>query len=441
LTPQGPNDKVTKRFVNERTAVSGFTLRNVRALDASGDFTDLRDVRVCDGIVDAIGSDLPLTDGPEIDGDGLWLLPGFVDCHAHIGCFTEDVLTMASMDVTRWTLETARNLRLLLRLGITSVRDVATGTAGIRDGIADGCVEGPRLLVSGPPLGQTGGHTDGFLPSTGHEAMNGFLMPEYAGRPPYLVDGADEMRRAVRLLLRSGVDWIKLCTTGGLLSSGLDHPRKRELTDDEIATAVSEAALAGVPVASHAYGGSGISAAVEQGVRSIEHGLYLTEEQAALMAARGCWLVPTLTVFYELEELGRDGAIPEQAARKVAEIMPFVGEAVAVAKAAGVRIAMGTDLVRQGRNLSEIAHLHNSGLTVEEALLAATGGGAELCGLRDRGAIAPGYVFDAVLLDEDPSDVSIFTRETVVTGVFQAGRAVMPHERLPAELARTGAAA
>jgi imidazolonepropionase-like amidohydrolase len=432
---------LTKRFDNERTAVSGFTVRNVRVLDASGDFTDQRDVRVSNGIVDAIGSDLPLTDGPDIAGDGLWLLPGFVDCHAHIGCFTEDVLAMASMDVTRWTLETARNLRRLLKMGITSVRDVATGTPGIRDGIRDGCVEGPRLLVSGPPLGQTGGHTDGFVPSTGHEAMNGFLMPDYAGRPPYLVDGADDMRRAVRLLLRSGVDWIKLCTTGGLLSSGLDHPRKRELTDDEIATAVSEAALAGVPVASHAYGGSGITAAVEHGVRSIEHGLYLTEEQGALMAERGCWLVPTLAVFYELDELGQEGAIPKQSARKVAEIMPFVGEAVAVAKAAGVRIAMGTDLVRQGRNLSEIAHLHEGGLTVEECLLAATSGGAELCGLRDRGVIAPGYVFDAVLIDHDPSDVSIFKREDVVTGVFQSGRAVVPHERVPAELAGASTAA
>ena len=418
-----------------------FTVREVRVLDERGDFTDPRDVRVRGGIIDMVGRDLPATGAPDIDGAGLWLLPGFVDCHAHIGCFTEDVLAMAAMDVTRWTLETARNLRRLLALGITTVRDVATGTPGIRDGVADGCVDGPRLLVSGPALGQTGGHVDGFVPSIGHEAFNGFLMPDYPGRPPYRVDGADEMRRAVRLLLRSGVDWIKICTTGGLLSSGLDHPRKRELTDDEISTAVVEAARAGVSVASHAYGGSGIDAAVELGVRSIEHGLYLTEEQAAMMAERACWLVPTLAVFYELDELARAGSIPESAARRVAEIMPAVGEAVAIARAAGVRIAMGTDLVRQGRNLSEITHLHSAGLTLEESLLAATSGGAELCGLRDRGAIAPGLVFDAVVLDEDPSDVSLFTRDGVVTGVFQGGRAVVPHERVPSALAGASTAA
>jgi imidazolonepropionase-like amidohydrolase len=287
-------------------------------------------------------------------------------------------------------------------------------------------------------LGQTGGHGDGFIPSTGTEAVGGFLTPDFHGRPPYLVDGEDDVRLTVRKLLRSGVDWVKICTTGGLLSSGLDHPRKPEMTDLEIETAVFEAGRAGVPVAAHAYGGSGIDSAVAAGVRSIEHGIFLTEEQAVGMAESGCWLVPTLSVFYELEELGRNGLVSQSVADRVAEIMPAVGEAIAIAKAAGVRLALGTDLVEQGPNLNEIRLMRDSGLTEGEALLAATSGGAELCGVTDRGRIEAGMVFDAIILDRDPSDLEVFGTDRPVTGVFQNGIAVLRHERLSGS-SRTGA--
>lgn len=411
---------------------SGYTLRGLRALDADGGFTEPVDVRVEEGLITAIGPGLGTAVLPDVDASGLWLLPGIVDSHAHLGCFTDDDRAMAGMDVTRWTLEVARNAAALLRLGVTTVRDVATGTPGIRDAIADGCVPGPRLLVSGPAISQTGGHADGFVPSLGAEAVGGFLVPAYPGRPPYLADGAEEMRKVVRMHLRGGVDWIKLCTTGGLLSSGLDHPLKPELTDHEIGVAVSEAARAGVPVAAHAYGGPGLDAAIDGGVRSVEHGLHLTEAQAARMAAAGTTLVPTLSVYAELDAMARAGQTSASVARRVAEITPFAGEAVAIAREAGVRIALGTDLVRQGANLGEITLMHRAGLPVEEALLAATAAGADLCGLSDRGRIAIGQVFDAILLDDDPSDASVFLRPGVATGVFQAGRPVVAHPCLAA---------
>ena len=413
-----------------------FTLREVQALDEGGGFTGPVDVVVVDGVIAAVeaGADTPRSGAPEVDCSGLWLMPGIFDCHAHLDCFTEDLIAMMEMDIMRWTLQAVRNGRFLLELGITSVRDPAGATPAIRDSIADGWVPGPQLFVSGPPLSQTGGHSDGFLPSTGQEAITGFLVADYPGRPPYLVDGPDEMRKAVRLHLRAGVDWIKICTTGGLLSTVRDHPLKAEFTDEEVAVAVFEAGRAGVPVAAHAYGGSGLDTAVRGGVRSIEHGLYLTESQAAEMAKRGCWLVPTLVVCHELGELAKTGGIDKRSADRVAEILPSVGQQVAVARAAGVRIATGSDLVCQGRNLEEIPLLNEAGLTPEEALLAATANGAELCGADDRGRIAPGKVFDAILLDEDPSDLQVFRRSNSVTGVFQGGRPVKSHERLVAEL-------
>jgi imidazolonepropionase-like amidohydrolase len=409
--------------------MTSFVLRGVRALDAGGGFSGPLDVSVRDGIIDRVGNLATGGDATELDAAGLWLMPGIFDCHLHLGCFTDDTLAMAEMDVTRWTLEVARNARLVLELGITSLRDVATATPGIRDAIAAGAVPGPQIQVSGLLTGQTGGHGDGFIASTATEAATGFLVPDYPGRPPSVVDSPDEMRHAVRAQLRSGVDWIKLATTGGLLSNGLDHPRRAELTAEEVAVAVFEGARAGVPVAVHAYGGEGLDIAIAAGVRSIEHGVFLTEEQAAEMARRGCWLVPTLAVFQELDALAHSGLIPESAAVRVAEIMPMAGQAVAIAREAGVRIALGTDLVRQGANLSELALMRRAGLTPEESLLAATAGGAELCGVTDRGRIAPGQVFDALLLDNDPGDLEVFTSPATVTAVFQGGHPVRPHAR------------
>ena len=417
------------------------TLREVHALDQGGGFTGPVDVVVVDGVITRVEPNAP-GEGPEMDCSGLWLMPGIFDCHAHLDEFipevrraylaeyTADTLAKMDMDITRWALEVARSGRYLLELGITSVRDVGAATPGIRDGFAEGCVPGPQLFVSGPPIGQTGGHTDGYVPSTAHEVITGFMVADYPGRPPYLVDSPDEMRKTVRMHLRTGVDWIKIMTTGGLLSNGRDHPQRAELTDEEIAVAVFEGARAGVPVAAHAYGGPGVDSAVRGGVRSIEHGIYLTEAQAAEMAERGCWLVPTLVVCHELDELAKTGGIDKRSAERVAEIMPSVGGQVAVARAAGVRIALGSDLISHGPNLKEITLLAEAGLTPEEALIAATAGGAELCGAEDRGRIAPGKVFDAILLDDDPSDTQVFKRANPVTGVFQNGRPVIRHERL-----------
>lgn len=193
--------------------------------------------------------------------------------------------------------------------------------------------------------------------------------------------------------------------------------------------AVDEATRAGIPVAAHAYGGVGLSNAVRAGVRSIEHGLHLTESQAAEMAAGGCWLVPTLAVCHELGQLADAGEIPPAAAAKVREVEGRIGQQVAVAQAAGVRMALGSDLVVQGRNLGEIDLMRRAGLTPEDALLAATRNGAELMGLEaTHGRIAPGYVFDAILIDDDPRDTAIFAGERPVSAVFQRGNVVRAHD-------------
>ncbi len=276
-------------------------------------------------------------------------------------------------------------------------------------------------------LSQTGGHGDGFLPGVGLELPAGLITPPFPGRPTYLVDSPDAMRVAVRQVLRAGADWIKVATTGGV-SAPHDDPFAEELGLDAVRVAVEEAAIRKRHVMAHAMGGVGLDLAVEAGVRSIEHGVFLSEAQAARMAERGTWLVPTLAVVHDVMGLARAGALPDYAARKALAIEPLIGEAVRIARAAGVRIALGTDAFfasAHGRNLREIAFMHEAGLTPAEALVAATAAGAELCGAADRaGTLAVGRPFDAVVLASDPSDPAIFHDPAVVVEVYKGGVAV-----------------
>ena len=410
------------------SAPDTFAVRGVRVLDDEGSFGTPVDVVVADGIIERIGPDAG-AGVPTYDGSERWLMPGIVDCHAHLGCFTASTDEILAMSVTRWALELARNAALLLDMGITLIRDPATADSGIREGINTGAVPGPTVQVSGGALSQTGGHVDGFVPNLGLECPGGFLMPDYPGRVEHCVDGPEQVRVAVRKLARAGVDWIKLCTTGGLLSTMPDHPAKAEFTTEEVQMAVDEATRAGIPVCVHAYGGAGLDLAVAAGARSIEHGLYLTEDQAAAMAEQGCWLVPTLAVCEELVRLADTGQIPPSAAVKVREIEGIIGRQVAIARSAGVRMALGSDLVVQGTNLHELALLHKAGMPPEEVLLCATSAGAELLGLGEtHGRIAPGYVFDAILLDQDPRDMGLFLQDRPASAVFQRGHVVRPHD-------------
>jgi imidazolonepropionase-like amidohydrolase len=416
-----------------------FVIRNAYVLDESGGFEGPTDTVVVDGVIEALGWDLTAPDdAPEHDFGGLWLLPGIFDCHTHpMYAATTDVEPLRT-PITQWVLEGAQALRRTLEAGVTFVRDCAGADPGIRDSIDRGFIAGPRLQVSLNQLCQTGGHSDTFLQGLGCDF---FWSPQWPGRPTTIVDGADEMRRVVRQLIRAGVDWIKLCSTGGIMSLH-DAALAPHLTEEEIRTAVFEAKRSDKGVMSHAYGGEGLDYAVRAGVRSIEHGLFLTEEQAAQMAAAGCWLIPTLSVVHDLigwaraAQRGEPSPLAERPTSvvKALALEPLVGQAVEIAKAAGVRLAIGSDFVtrdQHGRNLGELAHMRRAGLSPEETLLAATAHGAELCGVADRyGRIAPGYAFDAIVLDEDPGDLSLFDEPGAVKGVFKGGAPVVSHERV-----------
>jgi imidazolonepropionase-like amidohydrolase len=369
-------------------------------------------------------------------------MPGIFDCHTHLAMSTTDLIANLRRPVSRWALDAAANAAATVRAGVTFARDAAGADAGLRDAIAAGDVIGPRLQVAVVMISQTGGHADGFLPGSGHECFTQYLIPDHPGRPRFLADGVDDMRGVVREVLRAGADWIKLCATGGFLSEH-DEPTASELTLDEIRCAVDEAGRRGRHVMVHAYGGAGVDHAVAAGVRSVEHGTFLTEEQAAAMAAAGCFLVPTLATFSDLVSWAQRGELGPAANAKVLARASTLGQCVAIAREHGVRIATGCDFLtreQHGCNLRELALLGRAGMSAEEVLLAATATGAALCGVADSvGALEPGLRFDAIVLDQEPGDLEIFAADvSPVTAVFAGGRVVTTHERWRGTVTGTG---
>lgn len=414
--------------------MTAYVLRGANVLDETGSFVGPTDIHVSDERVVAVGPNLSCSGALSHDFAGLWVMPGMFDCHDHLAMSTLDVREALSTPLSRWALEAGNNARLTLEAGVTFVRDLGGLDAGIRDSIARGYLAGPRVQTSIVMLSPTGGHGDGFLPGPGWDMSPGYLIPAYPGRPPQVVDGVEEMRHAVRALIRSGADWIKLATTGGLVSEH-DHPLVADFTVEEIETCVAEAQRKNRSVAAHAYGGPGLSEAVRAGVRSIEHGGFLTEGQAQLMAENGCWLVPTLSAMRDCLRWASEGTLSPTQCEKILGFGLELGGCVRVAREYGVRVACGTDYIsrsQHGVNLEEVALLHRvGGLTVGEALLAATAGGAELCGMSDQlGRIAVGQWFDAIVFDRDPGDLSMFFERGIVTGVFKSGSPLVPHARL-----------
>lgn len=410
-----------------------FMLRSAHIMRPNGDFTDTGDVLVEDGIIRIIGKDLNCPrDIPQWECKGLWLMPGVFDCHAHVGMSTNDVLENLNTHYSTRVLETARNLKTMLRSGVTWVRDAGGTDAGVRMALERDLITGPGLQVSVSLLCQTGGHMDTYLPGEDVSISSEGFMPAYPGRPDYVVDGADAMRKAVRTVIRAGADWIKLCTTGGIFS-GMDGALAAQFSAEEMAVAAAEAGKAGRPVMVHAVGGDGVTLALESGIRSLEHGIYLNEEHIALMKRHGTFLVPTLTIYHHLADLAAmpNSPLPPELVASGKKLKKQLGQSVRMADEAGVPIALGVDSASRdthGHSLEEIYWLCQAGLSIEKALTAATLRGAQLCGCADTlGQLLPGFRFDAILLEQDPSNPAVFREPGNVTGVFLAGEPVLTH--------------
>ena len=393
--------------------------RGGRLFDGTGAEPSLADVAVEDGRIVAIGTGL---DGDtSVDVTDRTLFPGFFDCHVHVTFSHVDLWREAQTPFSYRFFEAAANLRRTLEGGVTTIRDAGGADLGVKQAVLDGLTPGPRMQISLSMLSQTGGHGDGWLPSGNTLSF----IHGHPGVPNTIVDGPDEMRRAVRELVRMGADVIKVATSGGVLSHR-DDTRHAHFRPAELDVLVEEATAAGLWVMAHAQGADGIKNAVRAGIRSIDHGIYLDDEAIELMKARGTWFVPTLVAPQGvLDAVAAGVQLPPAIVDKARMVLDIHRNAFKHAVEAGVRIAMGTDsgVTPHGQNLRELELMVAGGMTPWAAYVSTTRTAAELMGLDgELGTVEVGKLADLAVVTGDPSDVRGLP--TRIEAVYRSGARV-----------------
>lgn len=360
-----------------------------------------------------------------IDAGGRAVLPGLIDAHVHVAATSHDLAGLALQPASLIAAQSSQLLRAMLRRGFTTVRDAGGADHGLREAVAQGLFEGPRLVIAGQPVSQTGGHAD-MRP----RGVRGPMVCACAGLGLVgaIADGVAEVRRAVREQVRQGADHIKIMAGGGV-ASPTDPLEGTQFSIDELRAAVEEAEAAGLYALAHAYSPRAVTRAVQAGVRSIEHGNLIDEATAREMKRCGAYLVPTLATYAALADEGqRLGWSPAMLA-KLQQVADRGVQAVRIAHAEGVPIAFGTDLLghMHARQNTEFA-LRAPALPPLELLQGATCIAARLMGReRELGLVAPGALADLLIVDGDPSATldMLVAPETGIRLLMQGGRVVV----------------
>ncbi len=352
------------------------------------------------------GFTAPKSDDTVIDLSDHFVLPGLIDCHVHLtGEFGPGhKLEIVEESPTAIALHAARNARVTLAAGFTTVRDLGEiGGAGdaifsLRNAVAKGYVSGPRIFAAGSIISPTGGHgiTCGY-----RDDIN--LLLDASGRG----DGIDGCRHAVRRQVSRGADFIKFVATGGVLTDTATGTGQ-QFFEDEYGAIVATAHMLGRKTTAHAHGADGMKGALKAGVDGIEHGTFMDEEVMETMKRRGVFYVPTTLAGVTVAEYATKQDFMSPAIReKALAVGPQIVETLRRGHAAGLRVAFGTDTAvsPHGENAREFALMVEAGMSPMECIVAATRTAAEHIGhARNLGSIEPGKAADIIATSASPLD-------------------------------------
>ncbi len=389
----------------------------------TGSVTQDRELIITDG---KIVSDQPWkgarADGRLIDWSNKWVLPGLIDLHTHIADGYgqgDDPAEPLTHSEAATILKGAEMARITLHSGFTTVRDVGVyrglTDVALRDAIAAGEVEGPRMFVAGGyiTIPGGGGAVTGAKPGT-------VIGPEFRIGE---VRGPAEARQKVRNLLGGGADFIKLIATGAVLAIG-SEPGALELTPEEMQAACDEAKVLGKYCIAHAHGADGIKAAIRAGARTIEHASLVDDEGLQLAKDRGVWLDMDIYDGDWIDEIGTRDHWPAEYLKKNRDTTDLQRQGFTKAVKLGVPLTYGTDagVYPHGLNARQFSYMVRYGMTPMQALASATSEAAKALGREDLGSVTAGHAADLVAVGRDPlADITVLQ---CIDGVIQAGRLV-----------------
>jgi imidazolonepropionase-like amidohydrolase len=348
-----------------------------------------------------------------INGRGLTILPGLIDCHVHLclGGEADVVGTVESENPSYTLLKSAGHARATLEAGFTTVRDVGSRDHSIfalTRAIDSGILPGPRIIAAGLAICTVGGHAR-------------FIGQE--------VEGTERVREAVAAQIAAGAGVIKVIASGGVLTPGTS-PDDAQMTMEELSAAVDAARQAGKPTAAHAHGSSGIKNAVHAGVRSIEHATLLNDESGVLMKQYGVYMVPTLSALATTAACRPSCGIPASALDKAKAMTKRHRDSFTRAHQSGIPIAMGTDAGTpfnfHGENAQELERMVALRMTPMEAIVASTAMAARLIGIQDSvGTLKKGMEADLLILKASPiKRIDVLQDRDKILGVMKGGRFV-----------------
>jgi imidazolonepropionase-like amidohydrolase len=391
-------------------------IHHARVIDGTGQAIEPATVVVRNNTIAGVGLSRTVSiprGATLINGRGLTVLPGLIDCHVHLclGAEPDVVKAIEEETPTETLLKAARLARQTLEAGVTTVRDVGSRDHSIfalKRAIDKGLTPGPRILGAGLAVCTIGGHAR-------------FIGQE--------VDGPEQVRKAVREQIEAGAEVIKVIASGGVLTPGTS-PHQAQMTLEELRSAVEEAARAGRKVAAHAHGAAGMKNAIGAGVHSIEHATLMDEEAANLMQSHRVYMVPTLSALATTAACRRGCGIPDSALEKAKAMTKHHQASFRAAHRRGLLIAMGTDagtpFNAHGDNAQELERMVAYAMSPMEAILASTSAAARLLGIEDQaGTIARGKEADLLVIDGNPlHNIALLCDRSRIVGVMQRGRFV-----------------
>jgi imidazolonepropionase-like amidohydrolase len=412
--------------------MSAILFCNARVFDGtSADCAEGMFVRVADGRIQEVSATrlAPRDAEQVIDVGARTLMPGLIDVHVHAFASDVSVQKIEALGEPYRTAHAVRMLRHALEHGFTTVRDVGGGSYSLYRALADGLIDGPRYLYSGKILTMTGGHGD---------MRQIEERPRYApacacGESPLanafavVADGVDACIRATREELRQGAHCIKIMGSGGV-ASPTDPIWMNQYREDEIRAIVGECTERRTYVAAHCHPASAVRRSAEFGVRSIEHGTLIDEDTARFVAARGAYIVPTMTILASLVQMGRQLGFPPQSQEKAEFAWTQGLSGLDIMRRAGVKVVYGTDLL--GSLYTRQTHeftLRREVFTSLELLRQATSNAAEMMMMAGEiGCVAPGAHADLIVVDGDPlADIGLVAGDGAKLAIIVRGGTVV----------------